>query len=389
MTACDICESLDAVSVLEREGVPRSGQFLYSANETFATATLKWTGCRACGALALDQSRLGSVDYTHVVRGTHSQLPAYKDELIAMVQAAVRDAGGGSVIEVGANDGTFLNLLRQKGVMRLFAVEPSLAFNSVFEEAGIPCINRHLNLESALNIREQAGPAAMVICRHTLEHVPRPLEFLAGIRALLGDGRSQALIEVPDARSLAAQALLHELWDEHLYYFSEPNLRLLFARSGLVVREVRRYQHRGSEHLLVLVSPADSVVVKPEIQPDVDPVRLSERIVALLTHVRDSGSQWRRPLAALGASHPQSNYLSLSGAASFVDMLVDDDPAKIGRFVPVHGQTPLPVVSTQTLLEASGAASLLLTAFGYPGWVRRIQASSPRQLALIEPYAVE
>lgn len=381
---CHACGSEACTVVLERVGIPRSGQFLRGEGEKFATADLRWVGCIACGLLWLDASPLDEVDYTHVVRGTKNQLPAYRDELVGLIAPA---AAEGSVVEIGANDGTFLRLLQENGFRNLFGIEPSVAFRKAFESSGVPLINRHLTREALDEILSVTGTASAVVCRHTLEHVPQPLEFLRAMRSLLRDDRAIALVEVPDTRSLALQGSIHELWDEHLFYFSEPNLRLVMERSGLAVTEVRRCGHLGSENLIVVAcrsSKADAV--SSAARADIDVPLLRSRIGDLTDRAAKYGRNWHRPVAALGASHPQSNYLSLAGVAPFVDFLVDDDPTKVGRFVPLRGAEPVPVVSTETLLAESRAETFLMTAFGYSRWMDRVRERYRRDAALIDPY---
>ena len=389
MTICTICKSADTLRLLERDNVPRSGQFLTESSiDGFATASLKWTACKACGAISLDQSDLGKVDYTNVIRGTAKQLPEYRNLLVSMVQSALDGAGGGRVIEIGANDGTFLRFLQDHGVSQLCGVEPSLAFGKNYDNLGIPFINFHLTSESAIEITQRVGSAAVVVCRHTLEHVPNPEEFLVALRSLMTDRNSFAIIEVPDTEVLAYQGFVHELWDEHLHYFSEFNLRILCAKSGLKLHEVHRFRHLGSGNILVIVCPTDPCDLVQKSPPEVDAQILAEKFENLSRNLTAAASAWRGTVACLGASHPQSNFLSFSGAARFVEYMIDDDPEKIGRYVPLLGRPPVRVISSKEFVELEGEKTLISTAFGYPEWSAKIRASCGGILNVVDPYSL-
>lgn len=387
MIACNICESIATRLIFEAKDIPRSGQFLSDPDQPYATTTLKWFGCETCGGISLKPSDGGAVDYTNVLRSTAGQLPRYQDQLIRLVLAAVQRNAAGSVIEVGANDGTFLKLLKKRNIKNLFAIEPSLAFNPIYEKNLIPVSNQHLTVETAIETRDIVGAASVVVCRHTLEHVPQPLNFLKALRLLLADQNSIILLEVPDTEILIKRALLHELWDEHLNYFSESNLRLLCHRSGLMVQEVRRYTHLDSGHLLMVLSKASIPSSQFVVEPFATFNSLTAEFSKLIRNNEDFGPQWPRPVLAMGASHPQTNYLSLSGAARYIDMIIDDDIAKKDLYVPLLGRSPVVIKSTQAVLELSEHASVLLTAFGYPQWVERVKRDSVGSRKWISPYA--
>ena len=387
MIACNICESITTRLIFEAKDIPRSGQFLSDPDQPYATTTLKWFGCETCGGISLKPSDGGAVDYTNVLRSTAGQLPRYQDQLIRLVSAAVQRNAAGSVIEIGSNDGTFLKLVKDHNVKNLFAIEPSLAFNSIYEKNLIPVANQHLTVETAIQTRDTVGAASVVVCRHTLEHVPEPLNFLKALRLLLADSNSIVLLEVPDTEILIKRALLHELWDEHLNYFSESNLRLLCHRTGFIVHEVRRYAHLDSGHILLVLGKASTLSSQFVVEPFATLNNLTTEFSELVLKLQSCGLQWPGRVVAMGASHPQTNYLSLSGAARYIDMIIDDDVAKKDLFVPLLGRSPVAIKSTQALLELSEHASVLLTAFGYPQWVERVKRESVGSRKWIEPYA--
>lgn len=103
-------------------------------------------------------------------------------------------------------------------------------------------------------------------------------------------------------------------------------------------------------------------------------------------------SSGRRPvgkslLRCWGASHPQTNFLSIAGIAQFVDYLVDEDKNKHGKYVTVAGRRLQPVVSTNEALGRSDARTILLTAFGYPEWIARVQKQfASRDVRFVDPY---
>ena len=63
-------------------------------------------------------------DYTDVSRSTAGQLPAYGTYLAESLRLA-NISSDDFVVEVGANDGAFLDLLSRTGFTNILGVEPS------------------------------------------------------------------------------------------------------------------------------------------------------------------------------------------------------------------------------------------------------------------------
>jgi hypothetical protein len=101
------------------------------------------------------------------------------------------------------------------------------------------------------------------------------------------------------------------------------------------------------------------------------------------TLLQVESTKWPRPIACLGASHPQTNYLIFTGIGEIVDCLVDDDPEKIGRYVPVP--KPVQIISTDQLLEMQTSGTVVRSAFGCDTWMERI-CSLMTGVNVVEPY---
>jgi hypothetical protein len=95
-----------------------------------------------------------------------------------------------------------------------------------------------------------------------------------------------------------------------------------------------------------------------------------------------------RPVIAGGASHIQLNFLNFTGLAGSVDLLIDDDPVKVGRFAPLA--SAVPIRATAEVLTSIQTGTVLRTAFPYPAWEDRICAAlAPHGVASIKPYGLK
>jgi hypothetical protein len=69
--------------------------------------------CRECGLIRQRKGCATQADYTEVARRTARQLPDYAGQIVRTLLSIVQKPDTDLVVEVGANDGTFLDLLRE------------------------------------------------------------------------------------------------------------------------------------------------------------------------------------------------------------------------------------------------------------------------------------
>ncbi|MBI4983951.1 MAG: class I SAM-dependent methyltransferase [Rhodocyclales bacterium] len=266
-------------------------------------------------------------------------MPAYA---CAIVDRLRQEKPESLVVEVGCNDGTFLGELRSAGFTRRLGVEPSQALAATARGAGHEVATCALGADTATTIVSKYGHADLLVCRHTLEHVPQPLAFLAALRSLLAPN-GLACIEVPSLAPVIDRLHGEELWDEHLTYFLPHNLTAALASTGLAVEAITVAPHLDMENIVAWV-------------------RLSDRTVT--------------------AASPSTAVLNFTGLTDCIDAVVDDAPSKVGyslplgkRMVQIHAMVELP------RLVAGG--TLLLTGFGYPRWIAAATAATAGHVAAI------
>lgn len=370
---CPACMGGSYEILIDLGLLPHSGTFLSGPEEIYSTIHLSFEFCPKCALIRRRFLERDSCNYTHVSRTTSHRLSGYAEEITESLHRRGISSKA-FIIEVGANDGAFLDVLAQAGFSKRLGVEPSHTCAEACHSKGHMVEAVHLNQTEALRIRENHGPASAVICRHTLEHVPDPFDFLLALRILLrGDGI--LFIEVPDARRIIRDMRGYELWDEHIHSFTPDNLVLLLHRAGFQVDEISLAPYRNTINILLWcksgLSNDGQVCSKAVLSSDIQLCRaFASRWTSLCSQFLDEASDWPRPVVCLGASHHQSNLLLFTGIGCYLAFLVDDDPVKAGRFVPIPQSVP--VISTKQLLRDFHQGTLIRGAFGYEDWMDRI-----------------
>lgn len=383
---CPACGGSDFSLLADFGKVPRSGTFLESKEDSFPTLHLSFDYCTAC-ALLRQNWRGESIphDYREVPRATSRQLPSYT----AQIADSLKERGIGPndlIVEAGANDGAFLELLSEKGFVNLIGIEPSKACAESCRKKGYIVEESYLDDELSKSIRKKHGPARAVICRHTLEHVPNPSVFLEVMRQLLAD-EGILFVEVPSSHTIIHDLYGYELWDEHLHIFSPKNLAQAVSRAGFEILGFESWPLRGTENILLwaIVKPP-SKLPSCQYRSDLDACagfmahwsRFSRNLDGCLAGIEGG-------ISAIGASHPQSNFFLFTKLGNRINQLIDDDPVKIGRFVPIPKTVPV-ISSKQHLLMPPRA--IVMSAFGYEQWMNSIiEAFIFKDVRIIHPYS--
>ena len=211
--------------------------------------------------------------------------------------------------------------------------------------------------------------ADFVCCRHVLEHIDEPREFLKALAAKLEPGTA-VFFEVPNALFTIRDGGIWDIIYEHCGYFTPSSLKRVFQLAGLQVLEIAE-SFSGQflvVHAEVSVAPSDIESVDPSIED------LAAGFVRTYWETID---QWREVLreahaggervVAWGAGSKGNTFLNIVGQN--ISAIVDINPKKRGKFVAGAGQailapeqlagsSPLTVVIMNPVYRAEIAACL-------------------------------
>ena len=383
--ACPCCAGDSFGRLIDFGRVPISGRFRADPREPVPSAALAFELCNGCG---LVRQVPGTVprDYGATTRSTAKQFPTYGHALIERL-VSLGVGPNDLVVDVGSNDGVFLDALRAAGFSRLVGVEPSRQLADSARARGHRVENDYFGPHLVSGLLAAHGPARAIVCRHTLEHVPAPAAFVAALHDWLAPEGGVALLEVPDGAAIPELMNVYEFWDEHLYCFCAENLARLLEATGMPAFDAQVQPHLETRNLLLWCGR--DRLRSPAIGANRDCVALWRGLAARWSEFRVRfGAALRgarRPIYLIGGSHSQYNFANYAGIGGFVDHLIDDDPAKLGRFPPILGASPS-IISTAQFESSARSGTVLMTGFGYVQWTARIRGHAVTHgMQLIDP----
>jgi SAM-dependent methyltransferase len=337
--SCPVCTSEDVIDLLDVGELPVLCNQLCSTEEaahSVALGRIQLGFCRGCGHVfnrAFDGSKLQySPEYENSLHCS-GMFQRYADDLVKQLVERY-DLRRKRVMEVGCGQGDFLKSLCAAGDNTGFGFDPSYAGGNEDPRVTI----RPASFAEIDGNHE----ADFVCCRHVLEHIDEPREFLQALVAKLEPGTA-VVFEVPNVLFTIRDGGIWDIIYEHCGYFSPSSLRRVFQLAGLEVKEVADSFNGQFLVIHAEVSKASSEIDLPD--PSVEALAAGfaktyrKKIDEWREVLRDVHSKGER-VVAWGAGSKGNTFLNLVGEG--VAAIVDINPKKRGKFVAGAGQPILP-----------------------------------------------
>ena len=272
----------------------------------------------------------------------------------------------GLICEIGCGKGQFLDLFCQAGTgIQGIGVDPSCDPRTPTPGLPVTLIQDQFRPEQ-LN-----QPPALTICRHTLEHIPDPLAFLAGIQgALVSFGNVPLFVEVPDLDWILDQNAFWDFCYEHCNYFTKASLGNLLVRSGFQVEEIAPafngqylWAHARSGPTLEPNVFSSDIHLKLANYSTMEDARIQARATEI------EGTAQSGPVVIWGMATKGVIFSNLADPNSRCQGGVDSNPNKQGCFTPGTG---LEIHSPEWLKQFSSTRLTIVVM--NPNYYQEIQA---------------
>lgn len=356
---CRLCSGVSLPLVMRLAPTPPANAFVPAERlgEIQERFPLDVHLCEDCGHLQLldvvDPEVLFR-DYVYV----SSTSPVFVDHFRRYAQDVLGHAAlppQALVVEIGSNDGTLLRFFQERG-LRVLGVDPAREIAKHATEAGIETWPSFFSADLARRIRQERGPASVVLANNVFAHIDDLADVTVGVRELLAPS-GIFVFEVSYLADVIEKTLFDTIYHEHLSYHSVKPLERFFHRYGLkLIKAERVASHggslRGSVQLAGGPSPVSASVAEltaleksmkldsPEtfqaFAANID--RVKSRLGSLLHQLKAQG----KSIAGYGAPAKATTLLFHFDLGDVLDFIVDDSPLKQNLFSPGHHVPVLP-----------------------------------------------
>jgi hypothetical protein len=239
--------------------------------------------------------------------------PVFREHLSRVAGIIDAHFRGRKLIEIGCGKGYFLEILQSAG-FDITGMDPT------YEGTSASIVKDYFTKSSGLR-------AHAIVLRHVLEHVYDPLAFLANVRDANG-GKGSIYIEVPCFDWTLRHRAWFDVFYEHVNYFRLADFHRMFERiesAGSLF---------GGQYLYVV---AELAALREPTAPWGE-VTIPKDFLATVDSFARVLQQRTSRAAIWGASSKGvvfSIFMDRAGAA--VDAVIDVNPAKQNKFLPVTG----------------------------------------------------
>lgn len=375
---CPACETGELQAAFYRvDRIPVQSNLLATTREEavhLARGNLSLAFCPGCGFItntAFDtQSQELSAKY-EATQGCSGTFNTFAKSLAARWAKDYLDPGK-TALEIGCGRGEFVTLLHQVSGCKTIGLDPVLEASTSPDEPVLLIADRYSEKYADL-------PADLIVCRHTLEHIPDAGAFVRMIRKSIGDrGDVTVAIEVPDTLRVLNEGAFWDVYYEHCSYFTPGSLARLFRRAGFDLIDLRR--EYDDQYLILEARPVNSS--KPKFDLEDDLAAVTEAVAAFPSAAERQLSRWTRVIdetigdgkrvALWGSGSKAVGFLSTLGVNDVrIAHVVDINPKKQNTFLPGTGQR---IVSPRALLDDPPQAVIVMN----PVYTSEIRAELSR-----------
>jgi len=257
MTTCRLCGSASLVSVVDLGATPPCELFLTAdrLDEPEMTYPLHLRVCADCLLAQLPPLITPEETFTEYAYFS-SYSTSWVEHARDFVTAAVERIRPEFVVEVASNDGYLLQHVVEHGI-RCLGVEPSANVGQAARDKGVPTVTEFLGPETGAAVRDEHGPADLVVANNVYAHIPDVIGFTKGLRALVADD-GWVSIEVQHLLTLIELNQYDTIYHEHFQYYTVASAQRALAAGGLTLVDVELLPtHGGSIRLWARPSAAE------------------------------------------------------------------------------------------------------------------------------------
>jgi len=238
---CPICSDVNTYRILKFQDIPIFQNLNYeTVEEAFACekGVMDLFFCHRCGFIYNAAFESDKMAYSKNYENNQiysSVFSSYIDEQINWIYDKFNLSRKKNIIEIGCGKGYYLDKLSDRlQNVKLLGFDPSYSDGIYDEKSKNISIIKDFFSEKYSDISPD-----IIICRHVIEHISNPLEFLSTIyQAIKNNIKCRLFFETPDAEYILKNNNYFDLPYEHCSYFSSSSIIAAFEKTGFHVVEI-------------------------------------------------------------------------------------------------------------------------------------------------------
>ena len=266
---------------------------------------------------------------------------AVKEHLAPVARKIATENPGGRVLEIGSNNGMFLECLMAEG-LDVLGVDPAST--------------HYMGIKDYFGERVAAtlGEFDVIVANNVFAHIDDLDDVFRGISKCLSPS-GQLIFEVQYLIDMLETGAFDMIYHEHMDYHHVSPLKPFLRKHGLVMVDCERIKTHGGSIRVT----AQKVGVECDSWPErIDWAEFSRKLSIAREHANSLGK-----VQAFGATAKATTLISQLGLEDKIEFVVDNTPEKQGRYIP---GTDIPIYPVEKLHDGP----VLMTAWNYEKEIR-------------------
>jgi len=346
ITKCLACGSKNIHKSLDLGKQPLANNYLKKVDDTDNLYPLCVNLCHDCYHLQLTHIVDPSIIYENYlyVSGTTQTLRDYSKWFANFVNETITKKYN-SVLDIGCNDGTQLNYLRDLGY-NTFGIDPA---KNLYETSSlhhtITCDYFKKNIYKTINQTFDA-----ITAQNVFAHNPNPLDFLLECKKLMGE-HSLLFIQTSQA-NMVLNNEFDTIYHEHINFFNINSMKKCVERAGLEFVDVIRTPIHGTSYVFILgIKNGNHYRIQNAIACEqLDNLTIYQHwentIKTNMQYLQETLVTYRKDYKIIGYGAAAKGNTLLNYIKVKLDYIIDDNELKQGTYTP---GMKIPIVSIDIL----------------------------------------
>ena len=340
------------VEVMDLGIMPLANDFADASEEHAGYAPLKLMWCPRCslGQLSVVVNPKDLYTTYSYVTSHSATMQEHFSRLTG--DLLVHECKPGSVVEIGSNDGSFLEHCLREGFDSVIGVEPAGNLCDLALKKGINTRNEFFNERVARELANDCVVPDLIVARHVFCHIDDWQETIHALGILCAK-HTVIAIEVPYFLDTVKKGEWDQIYHEHLSYMTVKAMEYALKDSMLHIHATQHYPIHGGA-IVILLRRNDCEIAPTNREPEeitkAQLIGFSDKSESLVLELRDTVIkfvQQGKTVVGYGASAKATQWIQLCGfTRKHISFVCDETIQKQYKLMP---GTDIPVVHPSAL----------------------------------------
>lgn len=255
-----------------------------------------------------------------------------------------------NILDIGCNDGTFLNFFVKKGY-NVLGIDPASNISLDCKKNKVKLINKFFEKKLVKKMLKRNNLFDVITANNVLANVPKLKNFFSCISMLLkNDGFF--IFETINGPSLIKNKYIDMINSEHIYYFSLTSIIKLLSLHNLEVFKIEENKLKGGSFRVYAKKKSNRLVITKNNEKKINRILLEEKKLGFTTLASIKGYNkiyslekiktknflkklsLKEKIFAYGASAGSTSMIYFYNLQKIISFLVDDNKLRENLYAP-------------------------------------------------------